>query len=49
MATGFNHTGIDEQTPSIVMDESQNGNEKIVSIRQGKPYRQSQKSLPGRI
>jgi hypothetical protein len=37
MATGFNHTRIDEQTPSIVMGESQNGNDKIVSIRQGKP------------
>jgi hypothetical protein len=38
IARGFNYTWIEQQTPSFVMGESQNDDERIVIIRQ-RPYR----------
>jgi hypothetical protein len=35
IATGFNHTRIDEQTPSFVMGRKPNSDEKSLSIRRG--------------
>jgi hypothetical protein len=44
MATGLNHTRIDEQTPSIVMGESQNAIKNCLHSLE-KPYRQVKDSL----